>query len=149
MQSEKHITGSNNSKMNIFGSRKSNNTGSNSIRSGVDVTQTKQLRKIALQKKSTLLFIKDNQEGIKGSNSPYARLLKDDIPTPSQMINKRRKTMMTGIQASFLRSKSYKEKRSDNISKCNILIIQNLFALYSWNKKSKIYKILNIICLIK
>lgn len=106
MNSEKYNSNSISTKFNRKESKNSN-TNSNSVRSGVGVSQYKQMRKQALQKKSTLLFIQDNNEK---SKTPIlgSHRRNDDLISQN-----RDKSMMNDIMSNkFSKSRSFKPRKS-------------------------------------
>ena len=96
----KVLTGSNTSKFFKKGTHASNNTGSNSIRSIAGVQNIKEMRKKALQKKSTLLFIDPNHDHM---NDPHSQNRNLNGQSPQNKFFKT-KTMIDN----YTNSKSFK-----------------------------------------
>lgn len=108
--SERIFTGSNTSKFHRKNTRQSNYTNSNSVKSAHNrVIYMKEQRRKALQKKSTLLFIQENQEN---PNDPQSRNYLSNKPFENQATLMRRKTMVEQSKTSNLlfKSRSFKNE---------------------------------------
>jgi hypothetical protein len=112
--SDKGFTGSNTSKFIRHNSKNSNNTNTNSAKSTVKMNVIKKNRKLALQKKSTLLFIQENPNDNGGKNNVFGFHHRPPINEISKLTKK--KTMISEYRGGSLitRSKSFVNRNNES-----------------------------------
>lgn len=131
MGTKNQITDSKNSRFFMKKNTKnSNNTNSNSVQSTGQRRFMNDQRKLQLQKKSTLLFIQENQEN---PNDPQSKNIESKFNTEakadSQPALNRRKTMIDQYRTTSLLTKTITMKPSRKISNDS----HNKSMLYSYH----------------
>lgn len=112
--SDKGFTGSSTSKFIRNNSKNSNNTNTNSVLSAGKKNIFKEKRKLALQKKSTLLFIQDSPNDLKSKNNVFVFNQRPPVNNMNKITKK--KTMINEYKGGSLifRSKSFAQRNSES-----------------------------------